>query len=118
MDSAIRTLIFLKNLEAFIKNVPIDPKLPNSKEWEKNRAEIEKALKDTNKMLLKQGYLKLIRPCGKIPSKGVFMGPVAMCGSVAMRRIFPQQASSILPDKPCPKIIPKMEPFRPAKKLK
>jgi hypothetical protein len=43
--------ILLKNLEAFVKSVPIDTKASHSKDWLKRRAEMKKAIKDMDKML-------------------------------------------------------------------
>jgi len=79
MDSTTNIYILLKNLEAFINAVPISPKSPNRRAWEKNRAEMKKALKDTYKILVNQGYLEGLQ---------VFLGPLRGCGVVLSRQVF------------------------------
>jgi hypothetical protein len=89
MDSVTNMYVLLKNLEAFINTVPINPKLPNRREWEKTRAEMKRALKNTYKTLVKQGFLEGRRPCGEIPLKQVYLGPLRMCGKVLLKQVFP-----------------------------
>ena len=43
--------ILLKNVETFIKAVPIDPKAKNVKKWRKNRVEAARALKQAGHTL-------------------------------------------------------------------
>ena len=90
MDSMTNIYVLLKNLEAFINSVPIDPNLPNCKDWEKTRAEMGKALKNTYRILVKQGFLGRLRPCGQIPLKQVFPGPLRMCGQIPLKQVFPE----------------------------
>ena len=64
--------ILLKNVEAFIKAVPIDPKAKNVKKWRKNRVEAAKALKQAGHTLAGFEVIEVaavkIR-CGVIPQK-------------------------------------------------
>jgi hypothetical protein len=78
MDSTTKIYVLLKNLEAFINAVPINPKSPNSRAWEKNRAEMKKALKNTYKTLAKQGN-----------EGGLFVlfGPSRGCGVVLSKQV-------------------------------
>ena len=90
MDPMTNIYVLLKNLEAFINSVPINPELPNCKDWEKTRAEMKKALQNTYKILVKQGFPERLRPCGQIPLKQVFPGPLRMCGKVLVKQVFPE----------------------------
>ena len=65
MDSMTNIYVLLKNLEAFINSVPINPELPNCKDWEKTREEMKKALKNTYMILVKQGFPAPLHTCGK-----------------------------------------------------
>jgi hypothetical protein len=124
MDSKTNIYVLLKNLEAFIKAVPINPKSPNCRAWEKDRTEMRKALKDTYKKLVKQGSLEAYRWCGRIPLKQVYPGPVRMCGRVLQKDVFPDPVLStpqVLPlGLPCHKVPQKMarEQFVPDRRLR
>lgn len=87
MDSKTNIYVLLKNLEAFVKDVPINPKSPKRRAWERNRAEMKKALKETNRILMKPGYLEGLE---------VFVGPFKGCGKVPSRQVFLEQLQKVL----------------------
>jgi len=78
MDSKTNLNVLLKNLEGFINSVPINPKSPKHREWERTRRVMKKALKDTNEILVKNGYLDGL---------AVFVGPLHDCRKVLSRQI-------------------------------
>jgi len=90
MDSTTNIYVLLKNLEAFINTVPINPKLPNCRDWEKTRAEMKKALKNTNEILVNQGFPDPVRLCRKVLVKTVFPRPLRMCGKVLQKSVLAQ----------------------------
>jgi len=112
MDSMTNIYVLLKNLEAFINSVPINPKLPNCKDWEKTRAEMKKALKNTYKILVKQGFPGPLRMCGKVPLKQVFPDTLRMSQKLLVKQAFPG------PLRMCGKVLIKTvrEQFEPVRK--
>jgi hypothetical protein len=121
MYSMTNIYVLLKNLEAFINSVPIDPNLPNCKDWEETRAEMGKALKDTCKILVKQEFLAQFRPCGKVPLKQVFPGPLRLCGKVPLKQVFPDPLQEVALEQPlrmCGKVLIRtvQEQFEPVRK--
>jgi hypothetical protein len=82
MDPKTNIYVLLKNLEAFINSVPINPELPNCKDWEKTRTEMKKALKNTNEILAKQGFPERLDRCRKVLEKTVFPERVLTCRKV------------------------------------
>ena len=79
MISKTNIFVFLKNLEGFVKNVPIDPRSPGRRRWETKRTVMKTGLDDVFKTLMSkefQGGLRifsLLRPekgCGPIMVKG------------------------------------------------
>jgi hypothetical protein len=87
MDSKTNIYVLLKNLEAFVNAVPINPKSPKRRAWERNRAEMKKALKETNRILMKPGYLEGLE---------VFVGPFKGCGKVPSKQVFLEQLQKVL----------------------
>ena len=87
MDSITNIYILLKNLKRFVNHVPINPKSPKYKAWEEDRAEMGKAIYETERILKKPGYLEglnvfigPLKDCGKVPSKQVLAQSVAKYG--------------------------------------
>jgi hypothetical protein len=69
--------VLLKNVEAFVKSVPIESKARNRKKWRKDQAEAAKALKKVYAILGSINVIELPAiaanriPCGVIPQKQV-----------------------------------------------
>jgi|GEM_PF-970640 hypothetical protein len=91
MARHINIFFLLKNLEAFVKSVPIDPKSRKYKEWVKCRAEMKKAIKGMDKMLrtvksledIEKGLPPLLVPCrGQVPLKQVLDAVLLPCRNV------------------------------------
>lgn len=71
MDPMTKSYFLFKNLEAFINTVPINPELPDCKDWEATRAELKKALKNIYVILAKERFRLPILGCGKPITKTV-----------------------------------------------
>lgn len=87
MDPMTNIYVLLKNLEAFINSVPINPKLPDCKDWEKTRAEMKKGLKNTYKILVKQGFPEPLVRCREVLEKQVFVERLARCREVLEKTV-------------------------------
>lgn len=80
----------IKNVEAFVKSVPIDPDSTNYKSWIKDRAEMKKALKLIHLILLeldvaKPTELRLV--CGQIPQKRA-LARLVRCLQIPLKQTF------------------------------
>jgi hypothetical protein len=116
MASKHNIYALLKNVEAFVKSVPVDPGARNFREWRKNRTETKKAIKEIHKILqllkiIEATALKL--PCGKIPQKQVF-GLIAPCWVIPQKQPLPGYISI------CKKILTRqaLEQIRPIPKTR
>jgi hypothetical protein len=109
MDPITNIFVLLKNLEAFIKSVPIDPNLSNCKDWEKTRAEMKKGLKNTYKILVKQGFPEPLVRCRQVLEKQVLLERLVRCRQVLEKQVFLERLDR------CRKILEKqafLEPLR------
>lgn len=101
--------VLLKNLEAFVKSVPINPKARNYKDWIKCRVEMKKALKDMNKMLKTLESLEdiekrlapvLLVPCrGRVPLKQILEAILVPCRKVPIRNVVPMRLCGKVPQR-------------------
>lgn len=78
MVSKTNLNVLLKNLEGFVKDVPINPKSPKRRAWERNRIEMKEALKTTYEILAKGGNLEGL---------AVFIGPMRDCRKVLSKQV-------------------------------
>lgn len=109
MPAKPNVYVLLKNVDAFVKRVPINPRSKSYRQWLKDREETKKALREVVKLLRS---LRLIRetdlrglpvPCRAIPLRIVmerilrcykiplrFVEPsyIKMCGTIPLRDVF------------------------------
>lgn len=99
----------LKNVDAFVKRVPINPRSKNYRQWLKNREETRKALREVVKLLrglqlIREKDLRglpvpcrviplrivmeRIQPCHKIPLRFVEPSFIKICGKIPLRDVF------------------------------
>jgi len=96
----------LKNVDAFVKAVPINPKAANYKKWLKNRAETRKAIREIVKLLrllemvepkaltypcrliLQKQVLERLLRCLKIPLKYAEAEYLRLCGVVLQKQVY------------------------------
>jgi hypothetical protein len=106
----------LKNVEFFVKAVPIDPRSPRHDVWVKNRSEVKRAIKlmykhlsylevfkvpalkyPCGKILERQVIARLI-PCLKVPIRQPLREPIRQCGKPLPRQ--PGDITITIPKKP------------------
>jgi hypothetical protein len=104
MARKANTYGLLKNVEAFVKSVPIDPKSRKYKEWVKYRKDMMKAISGLHRVL---DYIEIVKvpalklPCGKIPQRQS-IALVTPCLSIPIRQAL------LLPRPPlCLKALPR-----------